>query len=399
MGTVHIGERIKERREALGWGRERLAREANRRAGLNTLTKREIKRYEDGDRSPVSWLPFLVQALECSEESLTGTQGPVEPPAPKVADFLPAGDPLAPLKAHGRRIGIREVVDLNGRVHGLRLADDVIAGRDLMRPALRELRSAVRLRRETTHDEAVGTNLLVAIGELAQITGWIASDAGRHEEAERVYRLGISAAHEAGDMTLAGNLLGSLAYQTTNTGDAQEGVQMAMAALEGAGDQAPARARALYWDRVAWAHTKVGDTPASQAAMRALGEAGEALTQHAGEDEPAYLYWVDSGELEVMEARVYTELHRPLRAVPLLSRVLERYDTSHARELALYLSWLAVAYADANEPEQAAATASRMLDLSGGVASDRTDERSKLVIARLQPYADVPEVREVLDRQ
>jgi transcriptional regulator with XRE-family HTH domain len=398
MGNVQIGERIEQRRTALGWGRERLAQEANRCAGLNTLTYKEIKRYERGERTPVAWLPAIAQALGCTVEYLTGA-APPEPPPPSLADYLPAGDPLAPLKARqGRRVGASYVRDLAGRVHGLRLADDTIAGRDLYRPALRELRAAVRVRQTGTYDEATGNALLVAIGELAQIAGWIASDAGKHSEAAEIYRLGLSAAHEAGDMTLAGHLLGSLAYQTTNTGDPAKGLEMAQAALEGAGQHAAPRARALYWDRVAWAHAKVGQREA-QAAMKALGEAGEALTQHAGEEEPAYLYWVSGGELEIMEARVYTELHRPLRAVPLLSRVLERYDASHARELALYLSWLAVAYADANEPEQAAETAARMLDLSEGIASDRTDERSRLVIERLRPYSDVPEVQEVLDRR
>ncbi|ASQ91849.1 hypothetical protein CGL27_00270 [Streptomyces sp. 11-1-2] len=48
--------------------------------------------------------------------------------------------------------------------------------------------------------------------------------------------------------------------------------------------------------------------------MRALGEAAAALDV-ATADEPALFYWVDSGELQVMEARVYTELRRPLRAI------------------------------------------------------------------------------------
>lgn len=132
--------------------------------------------------------------------------------------------------------------------------------------------------------------------------------------------------------------------------------------------------------------------------MRALGEASQALSEDSeGTESPAYLYWVDAGELQVMESRVFTELRRPLRAVPLLTRVLGRYDATHTRELALYLSWLAIAYADANEPEEAAATAERMLTLSADIASERTAERGRVVLARLAEYADVPEVRAVLD--
>ncbi|MER7399073.1 hypothetical protein ABT381_26595 [Streptomyces sp. NPDC000151] len=168
---------------------------------------------------------------------------------------------------------------------------------------------------------------------------------------------------------------------------------MARAAADQAAG-APPRARALYLDRVAWAHTKAEQ---AQPAMKALGEAGEALAEHTpGTEEPGCLYWVSAEELQIMEARVYTELHRPLRTVPLLRDVLGRYDATHARELALYLSWLAVALADANEPEEAAACADRMIRMSADVASDRTDGRTGVVLKRLRDFEDVPEVTELL---
>ncbi|WP_033021691.1 hypothetical protein [Streptomyces rimosus] len=56
-----------------------------------------------------------------------------------------------------------------------------------------------------------------------------------------------------------------------------------------------------------------------------------------------------------------------------------------------------VALADANEPEEAAATAERVIALSGAVTSDRTAERVRVVLERLEDYGDIPEVRAVLD--
>lgn len=394
-----VGANIKRLRQQRGWSQARLAREVCRAAGVRgePIGRQEISRYETGKRTPREWLPFITVALGVSVDALREPWVPAEPPLPTLADYLPAGDPLAPLRSReGRRVGSGTVADLQQRVHGLRLADDVIAGGDLIRPALRELRSAVKLYRESSHTDDVGRELLRQIGELAQIAGWIASDAGQHSEAEQIYRLGLSAARQAEDHTLAGNLAGSLAYQLSNIGREIEGVQLARAALDGAGADAPAKARALYLDRVAWAYTKTGE---AQPAMRALGEAGEALSQDSeGSEAPAYLYWVDAGELQVMESRVYTELRRPLRAVPLLRDVLNRYDSTHTRELALYLSWLAVALADANEPEEAATTAERVLTLSADVASERTAERGRVVLARLEVFRDVPEVRALLDR-
>ncbi|WP_455356859.1 helix-turn-helix transcriptional regulator [Streptomyces sp. SYSU K217416] len=396
MGTS-IGANIRREREQRGWSQARLARETCRAAGIGgePIGRQEISRYETGKRTPREWLPFIADALGVTVDALCTPQKTTEPPLPTLADYLPEGDPLSPLSARtGRRIGMGTVDDLQQRVHGLRLADDVLAGGDLIRPALRELRSAVRLYREATHAGEVGRQLLRQIGELAQIAGWIASDAGQHDEAERIYRLGISAARQAQDHTLAGNLAGSLAYQMSNTGREAEGLTLAQAALNDAGSEAPPKARALYLDRVAWAHTQAGE---AQPAMRALGEASEALSADtSGTESPAYLYWVDSGELRVMESRVYTELHRPLRAVPLLRDVLSEYDATHTREMALYLSWLAVALADANEPEEAAEVAERVIQIAADVASERTAERVRVVLARLGEFADVPEVATLL---
>ncbi|GGR74293.1 hypothetical protein GCM10010236_31030 [Streptomyces eurythermus] len=154
----------------------------------------------------------------------------------------------------------------------------------------------------------------------------------------------------------------------------------------------PRPRRALFLDRLAWARTRAAET---QPALRALGEAHAALDATDGAPAPSWAYWVNREELEVMDARVFTELRRPLRAVPLLQDVLGRYDATHAREMALYRSWLAVALADANEPERAAEEARRVIEASGDLSSERTADRARTVLRRLQAYEDVPEARAV----
>ncbi|MFJ4550321.1 helix-turn-helix domain-containing protein [Streptomyces sp. NPDC088817] len=374
-------------------------------SGVQSVTRNEVSRWERGGRVPEAWLPFLAAALRTPETQLQQAVAyargdrlaQLPGAAATLAELLPPGDPLEPLAARtGHRIDAAKVEGLAARVHALRLADDVLSGGDLIAPAFRELSAAVTLHREASYPDDVGRSLLVQIGELAQITGWIASDAGRHADAERAYRLGISAARQAGDGPLTSNLAGSLAYQWVNAGRVQDGIGLAQAAVDEAGDDVPGKTRALFLDRVAWAHAKAGRAHA-QEALRALGEAHDALGDDGHGEAPLWAYWVSREELEVMDARVFTELRRPLRAVPLLADVLARYDATHARELALYRSWLAVALADANEPEQAAAEAVRVIELSGDLTSDRTAARTRTVLTRLQEYDDVPEVRTVLD--
>ncbi|WKE68547.1 helix-turn-helix transcriptional regulator [Streptomyces sp. WP-1] len=371
-------------------------------SGAQSITRNEVSRWERGERVPDAWLPTFAQVLGVPlrelEQAAAYARGDAQAVLPGVAatlgDLLPDGDALEPLSAPcGRRIGATTVDGLAARVHGLRLADDVLSGGDLIAPAFRELRAAVRLYRESEHSEETGRGLLVQIGELGQIAGWIASDAGRGDDAEHAYRLGLSAARQAGDAPLVAQLAGSLGYHLTNSGREREGLELAKAAVAEAGPDAPATTRALFLDRVAWAHTRAGE---AQPALRALGEAHAALDATGGPPAPKWAYWVNREELEVMDARVFTELRRPLRAVPLLQDVLGRYDATHAREVALYRSWLAVALADANEPEQAAEEARRVIGTSGDLSSERTAERARTVLHRLREYKDVPEAREVL---
>lgn len=394
------GQMVRRLRLAKGWSQAKLAAQICLAAGLPVLSlgRQEVYRWEKGKRTPREWLPFIAVALEVplAEMQIAATANTEGDPPVTVDDFLPEVDPLQSLNFHqGRRIGSGDVIDLAGRVHALRLADDVLAGGDLIGPALRELRSSVRLYRESSFTEEVGRSLLAQIGELAQICGWIASDAGRTEQADRVYRLGISAATQAQDAVLIANLAGSLAYQYSNTGRENDGLLLARAAWDSVEKDAPATAKALTMDRLAWAHTKVNE---SQEAIRSLGRASDALADDTNDvPSPNYLYWMNSEEVKVMEARVFTELHRPLRAVPQLREVLQSYDSAHIRETALYLSWLAEALADANEPEEAAEAAERVITLSTGMASERITARVRVVLRRLEEFRHVPEVRNVLE--
>ncbi|MFF1375559.1 hypothetical protein [Streptomyces sp. NPDC058308] len=56
-----------------------------------------------------------------------------------------------------------------------------------------------------------------------------------------------------------------------------------------------------------------------------------------------------------------------------------------------------MALADGGEPEAAATEAQAVIEASGDLASDRTAERARVVLRRLQDFEDVPEVRAVLD--
>jgi transcriptional regulator with XRE-family HTH domain len=341
MGSEsEFGRYLAALRRESGKSQRRLAELLCEVSGRDTVTRHEVSRWERGEREPTSWLPHLATVLDVPLDRLervlaNSLRGASDEPEPStqltLSDLLPETSAWQ-FSTVGRRIGMEAAENLAARAHGLRLADDLVPSRDLVTPAFRELRTAVRLFRETSHSEEVAKALLSAIGEFAQIAGWIASDAGRHVRAEEIYRLGLSAARQADDKSLVANLAGSLAYQHANTGREPEAIDLARAAMYESGTDTHPVVQALTLDRVAWAETEVSHP---QAAMKALTEAHEAISRQTSQEPPAWAYWVSPDELGVMDARVYTELQRPLRAVPLLTKILDRYDATHARTSAL----------------------------------------------------------------
>lgn len=63
-----------------------------------------------------------------------------------------------------------------------------------------------------------------------------------------------------------------------------------------------------------------------------------------------------------MAGGCFTELDQPDRAEPLLLGAIADYDLSRSREVALYRSWLAEAYAKAGDVELACTQSMKVLE-------------------------------------
>jgi transcriptional regulator with XRE-family HTH domain len=252
----------------------------------------------------------------------------------------------------GRRIGEAAVRQVEDRVHQLRLVDDHVGGEDTHAMVTGELSATGALLRHGAYTEEIGKRLLlVAVGELCQLAGWTLSGAGQYARTEQVYLLGVRAAHAGGDPAVAANNLSSLAYQVANIGDPRGAETLARSAYVGAKREVSATTRALLAERVAWAAARMGE---ARDAEGALSTVEHAYDRRSPGDEPIWTYWLDEGEIEIMAGRVWTQLRRPLRAVPILEEATKRYGEDTGRETALYLTWLAESLLQANEVERAA---------------------------------------------
>ncbi|MFI1577082.1 transcriptional regulator [Embleya sp. NPDC020630] len=432
-----VGALIARVRRQQGKTQQRLADLLCEASGDATVTRHEVSRWERGTRLPTRWLPWISTVLGISRDELEAAAAPlrgrrsqIAPKAPgsatpwcteewtradaeAVAHALTAdhAEGLAARVAHewlladapqvyemrsGRRVGTALADTIRLRSDRLRRMDDIVGGTELYPAIAAELADTVRVLREGAYTDETGRALLTVGAELAQLAGWVASDLGMHAQAERDYLAGVRLAHGAGDRPLAANLLSTLSYQMANTGREAEAVLVARSAEAGGRGKATADVRALLLERVAWAHARA-DQP--RECDRALGVADDAFERgRPGDEEPEWVYWLNRDEMDVMAGRCYTELRRPLRAEPLLRGAVDRYDTRHTREVALYLSWLAEAYLQAREVDEAAGIAMRVLDIAAGSDSARSRARLSLLADRLTRHESVPAVREFRDR-
>jgi transcriptional regulator with XRE-family HTH domain len=334
------------------------------------------------------WLP--ANSGELADLLREGAELPINPATVTrlVHEWLVTEPPQLVEVESGRRIGDNLVGKIERRIAELRRIDDFVAGGDLHTLVEQELRATAALLREARYTEPLGRRLLVAIGELCQLAGWVVGDAGQYATAAHYYSVGVKAAHAANSSGLAGNLISTLAYQVANVGNPREAVLLAQSAVTGA-KQATPTVKALFKERLAWAHAKAGER---RPAERTLAAVETAYEQRAPDDEPERVYWLNEAEIAIMAGRCYVELGQGERAVPLLSGVLAHYPERHTRELALYTSWLAEAHIQLGAVDEAVAAATRTLELTSQITSARSDDRVNLLRRKLRPYKDVPAV-------
>jgi transcriptional regulator with XRE-family HTH domain len=359
-----------------------------------------IARIADGLRIPGAMLDLGIREWEDAQEEVTVLR----------RDFLKAGVAsalagAAALTATGsaaaatpteQRLDRQAIDEARERMARLRKLDDHMGGADTFALYKAEVDLTQQtLRTRSARDQVTRAAMLALLAEQMQQCGWAAFDAGWQPTATDLFSGSFEAAKEARSPDLAGNALALRSYQLVSTGAA--GVESTEHSFDLAErpDTHPV-VRSLLFQRGAWTHAVNGD---AERTSRALGRAEEALQVDRDSAAPDWAAWVDSRtELDIIGGRCWTQLHRPLRAVPALESALASYDDSHGRDKALYSSWLADAYIDAGEPEQAATITGRAVNLASGVASVRPNQRIAEVIARLEEYANSPAVSDLLCR-
>lgn len=398
-----IGALLTRLRLDRGYTQLRLADLLCAASGVPTVSRHEISRWEREERVPGEfWLGWLAAVLQTPIAELRAAVAAARPrlperPAVGAAVDLPrlahtwltnglTDVPFAVADPPGRAgAGPSSPDDLAAELSGLRRLDDLVGGLDLAARTGRALRAVTGLARAAPADRP----LLALAAQFGQLAGWTAADAGDGRAAVEAYAIALRAAAAAGERPLAAHVLGCASHLLVETAP-HDALLLARTGYDGGRRVSSATAHALLLHRVAFAAARCGET---RAARQALAAAQHAADRRAPEHDPAWLYWLDETEFAALTGRCLIALGRPLRAVPLLAAGAAPGPARGPRTAALYNGWLAHAYLDLGEVEQACHVAAGALRDAVRAGSVRATAPLRALQPRLVRHRDLPDVR------
>ncbi|MFE6972510.1 sporulation protein [Streptomyces sp. NPDC057682] len=247
-----------------------------------------------------------------------------------------------------------------------------------------------------SYSDDVGRALFGAAAELTRLAGWMAFDTGQQEAAQRYYIQALRLARAAADVPLGGYVLASMSLQATYRGFADEGVDLAQAAVERNRGLATARTMSFFRLVEARAHAKANDAPAAGAALKAAESWLE--RSRDGDADPSWLGFYSYDRFAADAAECHLDLKAPRQVRRFTEQALSRPTEEFVRSHGLRLVVSAVAELESGNLDAACAAGTRAVEVAGRISSARTTEYVRDLLHRLEPYGDEPRVAELRER-
>ncbi|WP_031011599.1 hypothetical protein [Streptomyces sp. NRRL F-5727] len=309
----------------------------------------------------------------------------------------PGGGPGPAGAADHARVGHSDVAKLREAAEDARKWDSKYGGgdwRSSMVPECLRVDAAPLLL--GSYSDEVGRALFGATAELTRLAGWMAFDTGQQEAAQRYYIQALRLARAAADVPLGGYVLASMSLQAIYRGFADEGVDLAQAALERNRGLATARTMSFFRLVEARAHAKAGDGPAAAGALKSAE--GWLERSREGDADPTWLGFYSYDRFCADAAECYRDLRMPREVRRFTEQALSRPTEEFVRSHGLRLVVSAVAELESGNLDAACAAGTRAVEVAGRISSARTTEYVRDLLHRLEPYGDEPRVMELRER-
>lgn len=295
-----------------------------------------------------------------------------------------------------RRIGSSLVDHISDRLDHLRHLDDEVGSGEMAQLARNELALIAQLLRAGRCTDEVTRQLYALASEASRQVAWNSFDQHNHEAARRYFALALRASATASDVMGGAYALSFMAVQCYSSGQAQDAVSLLDTARDGLRGRSTPLMSAMIDARAARSLSKLGD---SQACAHLLFQARKHLDRGPHPDDPAFLYWVTEGEIEMIAGSSALEVGDPKEAVMRFDAALaadypgeEEYPRSHA----IYMTRAAEAHIILGDLDAAVERAAHAMRCLGGVNSARSTSTFAELKQKLARHSGARVVKEFL---
>jgi len=370
-----LGAAIRDLRERAGLSQADLAAEVCKRSGRDTVSKKEVRRWELGQRNPSLYsLRFIAGALGVDVEDLLSVNR-----RQFVTAALTVPSAVRSVGRAGRKISLSEVTAIDEMTRTIRQLDNEFGGGHVYGIAAQCLNARViPMIRAGSYTTPVGQKLQRSATRLGHLCGWTAYDMGQHVSAKTHFNMSFEMSNEIGDRAFAGEILAAGSHQAIHNRDFRRAEELARSAREiGHETGTPALlAETCILEANVWA--LAGD---ARACGLALHEAETALDRVTSANTPDWIGYMDHGYVAARFAHCFRDLGDTARARDFAYTALEMSGALH-RTQASNAIMLASTFA-ASDPEQACEIGSDVLEVALGLESGRVVEYVKDLQQRL----------------
>ncbi len=269
------------------------------------------------------------------------------------------------------RVGATEIEQIRAAARVFQAWDGAYGGGVARDAVMGQLRWSVGLL-EATCPARLRPELFSAVGDLANIAGYMALDVGAHEAARQMFRCALTCAEQADDWHLRAYVLDSMASQAIQIGQPDEGLTQAEHAL--------VRADRLTATELTLLHATRGRALAKMRRVRetltAVGTAEDHFAHSTPANDPPYLANYNAAFLGGGNGQALFDLamlgHNLAQATDRLTAAAAGHTAGRPR--AFCLTKLASLTMATGDPAEAVAIGAEALDAAGTLRSRRVTD-------------------------
>lgn len=276
--------------------------------------------------------------------------------------------------------------------------DHLFGGSAYAQGAQAQLEEHAQLRHASMTD-GLRTDLYAALGELADTVAGICFDSGHHRAAERCFQFAVGCAVDAGDWSMRAKALSGLANLAVHEQNPELALTHAESALVRL-DLVPPVVRSMVHSRHARALGAMGQRR-ERDCVAAIRRSEDVFAVETG-DEPEWARYYDESRLKrdcgrarlnlALQGGEYAEVRAQLAAS------VDSFPDGHSRGRSLALANLAALTMAREDPREAAALGTTVLESVGSVRSVRVFQALEQLRVAGVPHTRHNEVRELNKR-